>query len=197
MAGGAVARLRAGPILAVLVALQSAYSLWLVKTFLVDDRLPVLVGKESPQGFQDRRVGFSEASRTINEVAKSGKVALYDEVFGWFLDVPYFWANPGHSSEIPYASLATGVEYAEAMRQMGFTHVYVSLSPIVADPAFVPRWLASMGLGDAEPLTEAERDALLVQFQTRWKVLLADAVRGGQLRPIEHFRSGLLFEVGP
>ncbi len=197
MAGGAVVRLRAGPLLAGLLALQAGYALWLTENLLVLPRLSVLFGSVSADTFLTRRVPFFKPAQRINDVVKGGKVALYDEVFGSLLDVPYFWANPGHSSEIPYASHSTGAEYAAALRRMGMTHVYVSLSPVVADPAFVPHWLASMGLGDATPLTDAERAGLFAQFQTRWKVLLADAVRGGQIRPVEQFRSGLLFEVVP
>lgn len=195
LAGGAAVRLRAGQLLAGVVALQAAYSLWMIKTLLVDDRLPVALGRVSREEFLTRRVPFFPPSQVLNEQVGGGRVALYDEVFGFFLDVPYFWANPGHSSEIPYASLNTGEEYAEAMRRLGFTHVYVSLSPIVADPNFVRPWLVSMGLAEGEPLTAEERRSLLDQFQTRWKVLLADAVNSGELRPGAQFRSGLLFEV--
>lgn len=195
MAGGAVVRLRAGPWLAGALALQAAYALWLTENLLVLPRLPVLTGAMSPAEFQTRRIPFYEPAQFINDAAKGGMVALYDEVFGSLLDVPYFWANPGHSSEIPYASLDTGEAYAEALRKMGITHVYLSLSPVVADQAFVPHWLASMGLGDAEPISDEERAELLGGFQTRWKVLLADAVRGRQLRPVQQFRSGLLFEL--
>ena len=175
--------------------MQAGYALWLTENLLVLPRLPVLTGAMSPAEFQTRRIPFYEPAQTINEVAKGGKVALYDEVFGSVLDVPYFWANPGHSSEIPYASLETGEAYAEALRKMGITHVYLSLSPVVADQAFVPHWLASMGLGDAEPISDEEWAELLGGFQTRWKVLLADSVRGGQLRPVRQFRSGILFEL--
>lgn len=195
LAGGAVARLRAGPLLAVAAALQAGYSLWMIKTLLIDDRLPVALGRVSQDEFLTRRVPFYAPSRVLNERVKGGQVALYDEVFGFFLDVPYFWANPGHSSEIPYASLSTGTEYAEAMRRLGFTHVYVSLSPVVADPAFVAKWLASMGLAQGVSWTDDERRDLLGQFQTRWKVLLADAVRDGELTPVAQFRSGLLFAL--
>lgn len=195
MGGGAVVRLRAGPLLAAALVAQAAYALWLTESLLVLPRLPVLTGAMSAAEFQTRRIPFYEPAQFINDVAKDGKVALYDEVFGTVLDVPYFWANPGHSSEIPYASLDAGEAYVQALRTMRITHVYLSLSPVVADPVFVPHWLASMGLGDAAPITDAERAELLAGFQTRWKVLLADAVREGQLRPVRQFRAGLLFEL--
>ncbi|MCO5297670.1 MAG: hypothetical protein M9921_12510 [Fimbriimonadaceae bacterium] len=195
LAGGAAVRLRAGPVLAGVVALQAAYSLWMIKTLLIDDRLPVALGRVTREEFLTRRVPFYAPSQALNEQVKGGKVALYDEVFGYFLDVPYFWANPGHSSEIPYAALDTGGEYAAALKRQGFTHVYVSLSPVVADPGFVGPWLASMGLAEGNAFPEEQRQALLNQFQTRWKVLLADAVRAGDLQLVAQFRSGLLFEV--
>lgn len=198
LAGGAVVRLKMGQIMAGVVALQSIISLYIVNELRVSNQLPVVVGKIDTDQYQKSNIAFYEASLSVNESLKplgaNAKVALYDEVFGFLLDVPYMWANPGHSTLIPYDKMTDGMSYTEGMKKLGFTHVYISLSPIVKDPAFVQTWLAAMGLpSQSVTWTPETRNANFADWQSKWQVLLADAVREGRLEPQQTYRHGILF----
>jgi hypothetical protein len=193
LAGGAVVRTREGSVLAVAAALQAAYSLFLVNLLLTQDQLVAVVGKESRDEFLARRVPFFVPAQSINELGAGSRVALYDEVFGYFLEVPYVWANPGHSTLIPYDDFQDGVAYARWMRENGYSHAYLSLAPLVRPRDQAARWLSAAGLADGPgPYEGEERAALMTSFEQRYLVLLAEAILAGEARPVEGFRSGLL-----
>lgn len=195
LGGGAVVRLPAGRALASVAVGHAIYTLWLFHTMLVGTQLQIVAGKIDRDAYLSQTTPFSEMAKGIDaEVGEDGKVALYDEVFGYFLNVPYFWANPGHSTVIPYSSLNDGKQFAAKLRELGFTHVYVSMSPVVRDRAFADRWVAAMGLtGPVQPLEDQE--ALMEGFQTRWLVLLADAVAQSELTIVGQERAGILFRL--
>jgi hypothetical protein len=77
---------------------------------------------------------FWEATKYINQNLKQQdtNVALYDEVRGFYLDVNYYWANPGHHTAIPHEQISTTDEWISALKSLGTTHVYLNL-----DPAFI------------------------------------------------------------
>jgi 4-amino-4-deoxy-L-arabinose transferase-like glycosyltransferase len=177
----------------IVLACQFLYTLWMVRALRANDQLQAVLGRVSVQEYQRATIPFYEPSFTINEAVADGKVALYDEVFGYLLDVPYFWANPGHSTLIPYYEMTSAEDYAVGMRELGFTHVYVSFFGQPRD--FLGRWLGSMGLLVEPGIPPEEREALLADWQSKWRVLLADAVAEGHLVPVEQFRSGLLFRL--
>lgn len=187
--GGAAVRLRAGPVVAAVAALQALYSLWLIKTVRTDVQLPVVMGQMSREDYLKQAVSFYEPSQEINSIVKGGRVALYDEVFGFFLDVPYFWANPGHSMEIDYANLADGRALANRFREMGITHVYMNLG---VDRTASEKFLEATQKG----YSDEERSAAFGDPRTKWRVLVAEAVRDGELRSVQTFRNAMLFEVG-
>ena len=54
-------------------------------------------------------------------------VALYDEVRGYYLDVPYFWANPGHHTMLPYDTYTEPSQLIEGLRSLGVTHIVLSM----------------------------------------------------------------------
>lgn len=196
LAGGAATTLVLGRLMGAMIALQACYSFWLVKSSWTDSQIPVVLGRISHEEFVRQRVPFSEAAKTINEVARNGKVALYDEVFGYFLDVPYFWANPGHSTQIPYESMSNGAEYSDGMKALGFSHVYINLALQPQDTA--KRWLEAAGLyGDFIPYTESESEEMKKDLNWKWKLLLAEAVSEGRLKLVSQTKSGLLFEFAP
>lgn len=188
--GGAVAWPRSGAVLAVVAALQSVYTLGLVKTTVTDGQLPVVLGRVEPDAY--RAGTFYSRAQTINREALGGKVALYDEVFGYWLDVPYFWANPGHSTEIPYATLDSGSALADHLKGMGFTHVYLNLA--FQDPAFRDRWLEAMRPGGSG-FSPEEATGLDADLRTKWKRLLAEAVASGRLVPVAQEGRSLLFTL--
>jgi hypothetical protein len=198
MAGGAVVRLRAGPVLAGAIIVQALMSFYADKALRLDQQLPVVAGKVSRQEYLEQSVGFAKPAEYLNQVAREGKVALYDEVFGYLLDVPYFWANPGHTSELGYADMETGADLADRLKSLGFTHVYVNLLPPGTnreDPD-IQAWLASMGLqGPPVPFPPERRAELMKDLNWRAKILLAEAIAAGRFVPVQSFGPRLILEV--
>ncbi len=196
LVGGGIARLRTGPLLAAVAALQAAITLVIVKSYITEDQLRVVLGRESREEYLMPRVPLYDASRAINGLGPSAKLALYDEVFGFLLDVPYVWANPGHSTLIPYDEMQNGADYAQGMRALGFTHVYFNPRPPGVPREDAERWVAATGLTPApRPYAGAERESLMNSFEQRWKVLLAEAVAARELTLVGQFRGGLLFRL--
>ncbi len=194
--GGGVIRLRAGALLATLAAGQTAYCLWLIWTAVAADQLLVATGQVSAANYQRRMIPFYPAAQQINKLGPHSKTALYDEVFGFLLDVPYVWANPGHSTLIPYDDLNDGRQYSAEMKRLGFTHVFVSLSPIVTGSEEASEWLSAAGLSDdPQPYAAQRRQALMSDWQTRFKVLTAEASRFGGIRVVASDHHWVLFEV--
>jgi hypothetical protein len=178
------------------VGLQAVYSLWLIQSQLVMPKVQVVTGQVPVEAYRKATNPFFEPSQAINQVVKGGKVALYDEVFGFLLDVPYFWANPGHCTVIPYDSMQTAEDYMSGMRKLGFTHVYISVSPVVKEREMRDRWLASMGMGDPSlAFTPEKRAELLGNWEAKYHILIADAVKEGKLVPEQTFRSSILFRI--
>ncbi|HWP30172.1 MAG TPA: glycosyltransferase family 39 protein [Fimbriimonadales bacterium] len=145
--GGAAARLSFRYIAVGIIALQVLWSLFL---FAFGSDLPLqlknlLSGKTekemltemvSVDGHRVRRFPFGEPTEYINalqrkEPEKKISVALYDEVRGFYLDVDYFWANPGHHTYIPYDRIRSPEELVEALKKLGATHVYMNLDPAI------------------------------------------------------------------
>jgi hypothetical protein len=182
LAGTAVARLASGKILAAACVLQALHSLWMVNTDVVSDKVRVALGADTPQAYLESRLGFYKAAQRLNELAKGGKVALYDEVFGFYLDVPYFWANPGHSTLIPYDSMKDGNDFADEMRKLGYTHVSFNLRAAFPSVEERRKWLGASGLtGEAAPYSEQEMQALAGNWEVKYKYLVADACAKGRL----------------
>jgi len=200
MFGGGTTRLRAGPWLQVVCAAQAIYSIGLLFMSQTMGQIAVVVGAQSESDYYLKRVDFDDAAVYINQsVPKTGRVALYDVVFGYLLDVPYYWANPGHSNEIPYASMRSGNDFVMALRSMGFSHVYVKLSADVRPQNENDAWIAAMGLdGHPQPFpVNLQGKYNMDSFEQRYVPLIADAVAHHLLRPVKAFRSGILFEFAP
>ncbi len=185
--GQAVVGKRMGLLLAALCVSQAIYSFWLLKTNQLDDQLPVVLGRESRDEYLTKRVPFFGASMALNESCKDGKVALYDEVFGYFLDVPYFWANPGHSTFIPYESLVDGLDYAAWMKSHGFTHAYVNLA--YQTPESRALWIGETPFR-LEAWSRSNPD-----LSVKWIGLLLDAEQKGLIVRIQAFRRSILFKI--
>jgi hypothetical protein len=197
MLGGGVVRLRVGQWLAVIASLQAIYSIALVFGIRTESQVPVVVGLQSDKDYSLKHVDFDDAAAFINGyVPKTGRVALYDVVFGYLLDVPYYWANPGHSNEIPYAEMHNGHDFVLAMRKMGFTHLYVKLAQDVRPNAENRAWVAAMGLqGLPQPFPpEMQARYNMDSFEQKYVPLIADAVAHGEISPVKAFRTGILFE---
>jgi hypothetical protein len=67
-----------------------------------------------------------QASEWINTLPENVRIALYQENRWFYLDRPYFWANPGQHNMIVYEALPDGNALVEEYRRFGLTHVLVS-----------------------------------------------------------------------
>jgi len=64
------------------------------------------------------------------------------------------------------------------------------------DPEKRNRWLRAAGLQEPLPYTDQERQEAFQDLRTKWRVLVAEAVAAGRLKPIpEQARSGLIFKL--
>ena len=192
-----------------IVGVNAALGLFVFSRTLLPDRLPFLSGglteAEYLGGFAREdgsrvpgRVPFYEPAQYLNTVARGGRVALYDEVFGSLLDVPYLWANPGHSTELGYAGMTTGDDLANALRREGVTHVYLAFIGDMADPGNA-RFAEALGLsgtsgGPARPYTPGEV-AAMSDLRLRWKALFADAVARGRFAPDRSFGRKMIYRL--
>ncbi|MCW5946724.1 MAG: glycosyltransferase family 39 protein [Fimbriimonadales bacterium] len=76
-----------------------------------------------------RRFPFWEATAFINEMARAQpemRVALLDEVRGFYLDVEYYWASPGFSLLIPWNDISKPEQLIDALAKLKTTHVYLN-----------------------------------------------------------------------
>lgn len=193
VSGGVVARAGPGLAVAVAITIQALYSGWMQYVTTTQRQLPVVLGRVTADEYRAQSSTFFDASRAINQLPVSSKVALYDVVFGFWLDLPYLWANPGHSTLLDYDSCNTGTDFANELKKNAITHVYVDLSTLPREQNL--QWLSAMGIAEGGSWSTDEREALLADKQTRWRVLLADAVRNNNLERIGIFRGGILLAI--
>ena len=167
--GGAIVRLPLGALVAVAVSCQAAYSVFLGYLFM-----PVM-------GDRNARLAatfdFYNETQKLNELGKAAsvKVAMFDEVRGYYLDVPYFWANPGHHTLLPYESYREPQEIVEGLKSLGTTHLYLGFS-FLGEPG--------------QALARAYDDPSIenVEGVETFRLLLLQATRQGLLEPVEVFR---------
>jgi hypothetical protein len=195
LAGGAIARLQIGKVLAVATVINSFLGIVVVYQTWAAPKLPVVLGKIDRDAYLKESVSFYEPAKFLNEQAKGGRVALFDEVFGYFLDVPYFWANPGHTTELGYDKMQTGADLADALKKIGITHVYFNgRQAYQGQPEEWQKWLAATGLqGSPVPYPEADRAQRFEDLRNKYKVMLAEAVAMGRLQPVKAFGRGIVF----
>lgn len=207
MAGGAVARFRVGLVMAGAIALQALGTIFVATRFNDEEnrfrsKLEVILGKTTPDDYQRATTSFAEPAKYLNQTVGSGRVALYDEVFGFLLDVPYFWANPGHTTELGYSSMRSGDDLIAAFDRLGLTHAYFALNTAFGgNEDEANKWLAAAGMnGSVVPYSGEDRAARLQDPQAAYKVFLAEAVASGKLRLLQAFgsrptRARLVFQV--
>lgn len=183
---GAVVRLRAGPVLAFVLGAQAVLALAVLYSARVKDQLPVVVGRVSSNQYLEATEPFYSATEWLNQKEKDGKVALFDEVHGFYLDIPYFWANPGHTTLIGYDRLNNGFSFVQRLKEMGFTCVYVDLR---TDPDLAEH----LGIGaPAIPFRSDQASVLLGDPGQKYKWLLSDAAVKGLYSFKRPFRSGVV-----
>lgn len=195
LAGGAIVSLRLGKTLSILAGAQAAFTFFMLWTLQTADQLPAAMGSVSREEYQSKRVAFYVPAQAINSKAGVKRVALYDEVFGYFLDKPYMWANPGHGTMIPYQKLNTGAEFVAELQRQGFTHIYLNLQFMTPDVR--ERWAQAAGLAPGDGYSQEETGQMFEDPNAKWRWLLADAARNSKLAPAEFFPQSILFEIAP
>jgi hypothetical protein len=130
--GGAVQATRWGRLAVAAISLQFAYTLFLFTSPLISpirEQIRFLTSGDT-DAYIGPRLPFWEATQELNRQGRRQrlKVALYDEVRGFYLDVDYFWANPGHSRLIEYEKLRTPEELIAQLKRLGTTHVYMNFA---------------------------------------------------------------------
>lgn len=171
-----------------LIASQAIYSLLVLTTLfptpansLFSGKLRVVLGQVTPEAYQRQKVSFYTAARALNEDALVTKVALYDVVFGFFLDKPYIWANPAHSTLLGEPS-PDPKRLLIALRTQECSHIAVQLQLDGSTPTqeFVDE------ITGQKP--EACSDKTLAAFETDvqicWKSNLIRAVRSSDIELI-------------
>jgi hypothetical protein len=183
LVAGAVAHLRFAKLVQASVAVQAAVTAYVLYNFLAVPGLPVVLGQVERDEYLSQTLPFYTAAVAINENTAVEKVALYDEVFGYYLNKPYMWANPGHSTIIPYEDTENGQQLARELEQMGFSHLYMNLQYQDAEQ------LAAMGLIPGPAYTPRQAAEMSEDLRSKWRYLIADAAREGHLTPVETFRA--------
>ncbi len=175
--------------------LQLLASIYIYNSSIVTERLPVLSGGLTEQEFLEgfdtidgQRVSGKVATATLNKVTKDDpavkKIALLDEVFGFYLDKPYFWAGPGHTTEVTWAKMQSAQEMIDNFKQLGITHVYLN-NQYVPD---LEKWNQSLIQPRSEPLAE--------DIRNKWRQLVQDAIYEGKLKPTQQLsRTKTLYEI--
>ena len=182
-----------GKALAGLVAVQLAYTVWMVSALQGTDQMRALLSGK-PESYRDQTTVFSTDAAAINANGSITKVALYDQVFGFLLDKPYVWANPGHSALFDPADVGTPQAFVAKFKQAGVSHIYLSFTAMDAESR--DKLIARMGLAASGPPPDKSGDAEALQNpDLKWKILLADAVLAGDLVPEGQMRSGILLRV--
>ncbi len=153
------------------------------------DQLRVILGGESVSGFLRQRLPDYFACEYLNDLGKQRKVnvALFDEVRGFYFDVPYIWANPGHHTLIPYEKLASGDDLIAALKSLGITHVYVSCGLDVLSPQLSEDMMQGLR-GDPTALSK-------LAPSEPWRRFVVQAAVSGRLRLIKTQGRGFLFEL--
>ena len=131
-------------------------------------------GPESLESFE-----FYPETRALNEIGEKEKikVALYDEVRGFYLDVPYFWANPGHHTLLPYDTYTEPEHLLQGLKSLGVTHIVLSLG-------FLSR-------EEAEEIVRGIADPTYDEFShtANFRKLLALASREGLVETVQVFQT--------
>lgn len=189
------------------VALQVVATLWVYNQGFISERFSVLIGgltrDEFLGGFNlddgsrvSGKVDIYTASKVFDADASVQKVALFDDVFGYYVNKPYFWATPGHSTELGYATMQTADELIDSLKKLGITHVYLTNLHLRGNPE-LDIWNRVAGIqGTPIPYTTEERQARMGDQRTKWRVLMAEAIAAKKLVVSTQFSSvRFLFKI--
>jgi len=179
-----------GPALMGAVAVQGLVTLYACKELLLTPaRMRAAFGVVSSEEYLLASMPFYEAAKLMNEDASVKKVGLFDEVFGFYLRKPYFWASYGHTTEMGYETMETSEEFLAACRRLGFSHLYINLR--AADPNFQKAIVELVQTGE----TSVDPATYIADPQARWKGFMIQALAERKLEISAPTKSGLILRV--
>lgn len=123
--------------------------------------LQVAVGGMTPERFVQGAVPAYRAMQWLNEHGRpEDVVALYGEPRGYWLDLPYLWAERGHSTIIPESARTDATTYLDYLRdQLGVRYALVNENLFATDRTEGDDDVAFIGQGIASGrLTSVWRD---------------------------------------
>lgn len=147
------------------VYIAGGLAFWGVRDFqgnrVASPAWPVVSGQMSREEFIARRApGYGAASLWINaNTPPDAKVAIFDEVRGYYLDRPYAWAQPNHAAGLfPWDSYADADAWLADFKRRGYTTLLLgALDPNTPDDGQVWRpFLAEAVRGDKVVLAHEE-----------------------------------------
>lgn len=194
LAAGAISRLAIGKVFQLLIPVQALAGLYVTYTAVTSDQLEVALGQTDREAYRVRRISFAEPAAEINSTVKPAKIALFDEVFGFLLDVPYFWGNPGHTTEVGYEAMETQDDFVDGLQKQGISHLYWNLS-LTPKPQRDELLQASGLVGTPVALNPDVRANLMADTQSKWKPLLVEAIASGRIRLVKEFGSRVILEI--
>ena len=196
------------------LALQVVASIWIYKESMMTERLPVLIGAITRAEFLGGyklddgtpvpgHVEFFNAAKAMEADTSVTKVALFDELFGYYLEKPYFWAGPGHTTELDYDHITTADELVANLKKLGISHAYITLRPIKENKNELSLFYGTSGVGRQEGTGQGppgysspERADRMLDERTKWRVLFAEAVQSKKMTLVTQFSSyRFLFKI--
>ena len=192
------------------LALQVVVSLWVStnQSSMFAERLPVLIGAITRDEFLGGyklddgssvpgHVETYTLSKYIDSDNSVTKVALFDEVFGYYLNKPYFWAGPGHTTEMDYANISTADELIANLKKLGNSHAYLRVRLEKGSPELELFEKSAGLLGEPPvPYSASVRNERMVDQRNKWRVLFAEAAASKKLTIVKAFsRSRFLFKI--
>ncbi len=130
---------------------------------LLNDGLNTVTSRQSREDQIFRRLGpLGRASIWINQnTPLDAKVALFDEVRGYYIDRQILWAEPNHSDGLlPWTSFADSADLARELKKRGYTVILIN---------------------------QANRGADKGSVSGGWRGLVEGAVSTGQFTPLASF----------
>lgn len=143
-----------------LIAASVVWGGYLATAQIAAPALPAVLGSvpveayvaSTPGGMR----GLMPAIAYINkETPPTAKVALFDEVRGFYLDRPYLWATPNHAELLPWSAYAGVDDWLTDFKRRGYTTLLVSRAN-------------GAGAKDGQ----------------RWRTLLTDAIEQNKVRMV-------------
>ena len=110
------------------------FSAWPAATVTENNQLFAVLhlrSKASPEAdpealYLERSLGIYDFSRETSRRFPGARVLLFQEIRGFYLDVPYVWGDPTNQWVIQYSKYRDPGELFVALRRLGITHVWIN-----------------------------------------------------------------------